>query len=94
MDKPNFDALPLTSIQKQLLIEQHQKRFAGEVSSFSDNPSHRPSYSNINLSNIGGQQPEVNTNEMVLLVKSLLAENNIAQKVISCLLYTSDAADE
>ena len=80
MEKPNFDALPLTSIQKQMLIEQHQKRFAGEVSPFSDNPSHRTSYSN--LSNIGGQQPEVNTNEMVLLVKSLLAENNIAQKVI------------
>ena len=36
----------------------------------------------------GGQQPEVNTNEMVLLVKSLLAENNIAQKVNENLIYS------
>ena len=83
MDKPNLDAFPLTSIQKQLLIEQHQKKIAEESNDISTKLSLGGAYSSRNLSNIGGHQPEVNTNEMVIRVKSLLAENNIAQKVIS-----------
>ena len=85
-DRLNLDTFPLTSIQKQLLIEQHQKRFSVEEGSLSAKAPHGGGFSNKNLSNIGGQQAEVNTNEMVICVKSLLAEHNIAQKV-SCFRY-------
>ena len=80
-DRLNLDTFPLTSMQKQLLIEQHQKRFSVEESILSAKAPHGGGFSNKNLSNIGGQQAEVNTNEMVICVKSLLAEHNIAQKV-------------
>ena len=86
MDRLNLDTFPLTSMQKQLLIEQHQKRFSLEESILSAKAPHGGGFSNKNLSNIGGQQAEVNTNEMVICVKSLLAEHNIAQKV-SCFKY-------
>ena len=82
MDRSPLDTFPLASIQKQLLAEQQQKRIAGEmISNLPTAPSHVANYSNKNLSNIGGQQQEVNTSEMVIRVKSILAENNIAQKV-------------
>ena len=83
MGRPNFDRFPLTTIQKQLLIEEHQKKFEAEENDISTKTSLGIGNLSKNLSNIGGPQPEVNTNEMVILVKSLLAENNIAQKVIS-----------
>ena len=77
-DRSTHDAFPI----KQLLAEQHQKRFSGEkISNLISTPSHVTNYSSINVSNIGSQQPEVNTNEMVIRVKSILSEHNIAQKV-------------
>ena len=91
IDRPNLDSFPLTSIQKQLLIEQHQKRFAAEANTLPSKLPHGTGYSSKNLSNIGGQQPEVNTNEMVIHVKSLLAENNIAQKVIQVITIKSNS---
>ena len=73
-------------VHTRKLSMQHQKRFSVEESILSAKAPHGGGFSNKNLSNIGGQQAEVNTNEMVICVKSLLAEHNIAQKV-SCFKY-------
>ena len=83
MDRSSADALSINYLQKQLLAEQHQKRLGGEtISNLTAIPSYVANYTSKNLSNIGGQEPEVNTNEMVVRVKSILSENNIAQKVM------------
>ena len=83
MDRSSADAFSINYLQKQLLAEQHQKRLGGEtISNLTAVPSYVTSYTSKNLSNIGGQEPEVNTNEMVVRVKSILSENNIAQKVM------------
>ena len=68
-------------MEKQLLDIEQQRILQRVTNDSSAVFGFGTGYSRMNMHSIGPSQTEINTNDMVVRVKSLLAENNIAQKV-------------
>ena len=77
--RPGLDPFSLASMQRKLSMAQHSSPIKSE--------EHRPLHHN--MYEMATMQNEVNTQEMVVRVKGLLAENNIAQKVRYKIYYKS-----
>lgn len=86
--RPGFDPFAIASMQRKLSMAQHPAQLKSE------SPTDSPRPLQHNMYEMATMQNEVNTQEMVVRVKGLLAENNIAQKVNEIFKIPTDVFKE